>query len=57
MKVDKIVRCTGTWEEINTLSHVIDKLGLEFYKHSTKDQTGTVWWVLEIRCKDLMVEW
>lgn len=57
MKIEKIVRCKGTWDEITALANVIDKLGLEWYKHSATDETNTKYWVLEILCDDLRVRW
>lgn len=57
MKIEKIVRCKGTWDEITALANVIDKLGLEWYRHSATDETNTKYWVLEIQCNDLMVKW
>lgn len=57
MKIEKVVRCKGTWDEITDLGKVIDKLGLEYVKHSRTDVDGTKFWVLEILCDDLRVRW
>ena len=57
MKIEKVVRCKGTWDEISALANVIDKLGLDWTKYSGTDQTNTKFWVLEILCDDLRVRW
>ena len=56
MKIEKIVRCKGTWDEITALANVIDKLGLDWIKFSKTEGTDKVW-VLEVPCKDLMIKW
>ena len=57
MKIEKVVRCKGTWDEITALANVIDKLGLDWSRYSETDQTNTKIWVLEILCDDLRVRW
>ena len=57
MKVEKVVRCKGTWEEITDVAKVLDKLGYDWVRYSKTDIDNTKYWVLEVECNDLMVKW
>lgn len=57
MKIEKIVRCSGDFDEIANLAKVIDKLGLDWQRFSKTDATNNKYWVLEVNCKDVMIEW
>lgn len=57
MKIEKVVRCKGTWDEITDIAKVLDKLGYDWTKYSKTDIDNNKYWVLEVECNDLMVKW